>query len=315
MTSTAASGHDVQPSREARTPRWAYVVALLLVAFGMAARVRHYALDMSFWWDEAMLADNLVRRDAGEMLEPLDNRQAAPAGFLLLTKTVGSTFGYDARTLRSVPFAASLAGLLLFGPLAWRVLGWRWALPALALLAVNMHQIGHAAELKQYSGDSALAIGLLVIAAGIHRHGWHPRLAVGLAGLGAAAVWFSHPAVFVLAAIGSALFLVTRHELPPGKRREHLRWLALISVAWCVSFGLHFWFFVRPVAANSDLRTWWHFAFWPIVPRSGQHLMWYRDIPIRMFRYPGGISMLGLGALTFLAGCVGFFRRDRAMLV
>ncbi|MGC9455275.1 MAG: hypothetical protein ACP5HU_10485 [Phycisphaerae bacterium] len=265
---------------------------------------------MSFWWDEAMLADNLVQRGFDEMLDPLDHRQAAPPGFLLAVKGVAATLGTGERTLRVVPMLASVAGLMLFVPLAIQMIGWRWGLAAIALVSFNTHLIGHASELKQYSGDAAITIALLLAASVVWRHGWTTARAVALGVLGAVSVWFSHPAVFVLASIGMGLLLQSLRSAD----RSDARRILLIGAIWLASFALHYLLHIRLVSTDQNLRKWWGFAFWPVLPYRGEHLVWYRDIPIRMFSYPGGLSFVGLGAASLVVGLLAWWREDKVRL-
>src|SRR5262245_47756418 len=57
-------------------------VVWLFVALGVAARLVRYALGFPLWSDEYLLAANLLDRDFGALLRPLDNNQVAPVGFL-----------------------------------------------------------------------------------------------------------------------------------------------------------------------------------------------------------------------------------------
>ena len=76
----------------------------------------------------AMLALNVVDRDYGELLGRLDMNQAAPAGFLLVSKIVGSLADYSEFALRLFPCLLGIAALVLFIRLAVEVLGF-WQAP------------------------------------------------------------------------------------------------------------------------------------------------------------------------------------------
>ncbi len=81
----------------------------------------------------------------------------------------------------------------------------RAAVFATALFAVGVPFIGHGSEVKQYSADVAVALALTLTALGLPGgpgRPW-PYWRAGLIGLGA--VWFSQPAVFVLAGLGAAV--------------------------------------------------------------------------------------------------------------
>src|SRR5207244_11449950 len=86
---------------------------------------------------------------------------------------------------------------------------------------------------------------------------------VYLAAAGAAAVWFSHPAVFVLGGIGTALLaeaLFTRNQL---------RFVAAALVGWCwlTSFGLCYLLCLRHLGGTQYLLDYWNGHFLPLPPR------------------------------------------------
>src|SRR5262245_8490097 len=99
----------------ARRPAWLLPAALC--GLGAALRLWQYAADASLWADEANLVLNIIERPLGRLLGPLDYRQVAPPGWLLLERTAVTVFGQGEQALRLVPLLGSLAAL----PLAWQV--------------------------------------------------------------------------------------------------------------------------------------------------------------------------------------------------
>ena len=57
------------------------IIWWLVVALGIALRVRQYLVNHSLWEDEASLAFNLVNRSFSQLTQLLDYHQAAPIGF------------------------------------------------------------------------------------------------------------------------------------------------------------------------------------------------------------------------------------------
>src|SRR5437762_972918 len=53
-----------------------------IIGLGLLWRVLRYALALPIWGDEAMLALNLVDRDASNLLQPLEHGQVCPWLFL-----------------------------------------------------------------------------------------------------------------------------------------------------------------------------------------------------------------------------------------
>jgi hypothetical protein len=129
------------------------------------------------------------------------------------------------------------------------------------------------------------------------------------------ATWFSFPSAFVLAAIGSTL-IVRSWWL--GEKRLALMSLAM-SLIWSLSFATSY--HVAESVTNRDpfLRTWWHFAFIPIPPRSladFERIGWQvanvliNPVGLATPLGPIGTALLGLGLILIGAIALGFRRPD-----
>ena len=99
------------------------LVAAGAVLLGVALRLWLYLENRSLWLDPAMLALNVIGKDPGQLLQRLDMNQAAPAGFLLASKAVGSLCDYSEYSLRLLPLAFGIAALVFFVGLSVRLLG------------------------------------------------------------------------------------------------------------------------------------------------------------------------------------------------
>lgn len=228
------------------TRRWSDYLAWAMVAVGIAARIVQFAFYRPLWLDENALAFNLVNRSIMGLWLPLDYGQAAPPGFLMLEKLVIQLFGASTYTLRLIPMLAGIGSMLLIYLLAKRIA------PSAAPLIVGLFAtanwpIYYAAEVKQYSLDILIAAGLLLILNALadapSRRSW---IAAGIAG--ALSVWFSHPALFVLAGGGAVLFLTQ-----PQQRRR----CVLAGALWLLSFAAAYVLVYRGVNANAGLNTYW----------------------------------------------------------
>jgi len=281
----------------------------LLVVLGIALDTRSLLQDRDLWIDEAMLALNLVGRGPRQLLEPLDWNQGAPVGFLLAVKAAIGMFGTREWVLRLVPFLGSVLGLIGFAVLSRRWLPAPAATLAVGLAAVSPYRISYAAECKQYATDWVLAVALLLVATGpLHRAGGWRRWA-GLVVLGAWAVWFSHPAVFVLGGIGAALMI------DAVGRREWKRAVACGAVigCWLVSFAACYGLLLRHLGANAYLLDYWQAHFLPGPPTSPAALAWLADHYFALFTNPGGFGggewkASGVAAVVFLVGVAAFWR-------
>ncbi len=284
------------------------LVALVLVGGGL--RTAAFLADRCLWIDEAMLALNLVDRTPRQLFDKLDYNQGAPVGFLLAAKASVSAFGSSAWALRLVPFLASLAGLVAFALVARRLLCAPSASLAVILFAASPHVVSYAGECKQYASDTALAVGLFAAALGLlERQGGFRRWSA-LAGAGAAAVWCSHPAAFVLGGIGTALLARAAHA------RDRGRFLAaLLTIAcWLASFAACYLICLKHLGGNKYLADYWAGHFLALPPKGLGDLAWLADHVIAFFTVPGGFggALVPLGGLAAVLALIGLREFARA---
>jgi predicted membrane-bound mannosyltransferase len=134
-----------------------------LILIGVALRLIEYLHNRSMWWDESMLALNILHRTARQLWQPLDYNQGAPIGFLLLERLAVNMFGQGELALRLVPLISGILSVFLFYRVALRFLTPLGARISMALFAISDTLIYYSAEVKQYSTD--VAVALLVILA------------------------------------------------------------------------------------------------------------------------------------------------------
>jgi hypothetical protein len=280
------------------------------LAVGVWARLRAFLADTSLWHDEAAVALNIIERSLGELAQPLSYDQAAPLGFLLAEKLVVLTFGPGEQALRLLPMLAGIASLPLTYFVARRLLGRGQALVALTLLALCAPAIVYSTEVKQYGVDLFVALVLLALAvewdAARSKVAW--ACAIGLAG--AAAVWLSHPSVFVLAAVGAVALADARRD--HDWRRSAT--IAVVGSLWIASFATNYFAVTVHVAHDPDLLEFWRGRFMPFPPASFADLAWLYQKTLQLFKHPVGLKdMPGLGIALALTG-VAVLARGRASL-
>ena len=299
----------VADTRPAPGPPRTVAVFVALVLLGGGLRTAAFLSDRCLWIDEAMLALNLVDRTPRQLLGKLDNNQGAPVGFLLAAKAGAAVFGNAAWALRLVPFVASLAGVVAFALVARRVLSPRAGVLAVALFALSPHAVSYGGECKQYASDAAIAIGLFAVAMGLleGKGGFARWLA--LAAAGAAGVWCSHPAAFVLGGIGTALLA---HALV-SRDRARLATAGLTVACWLASFAACYLICLKHLGGNTYLTDYWAEHFLPLT--GAGDAAWLIDHAVAFFTSPGGFggSAIPLGGLAALLALVGLreFARER----
>lgn len=304
-----------------------HLIVVGLIIFGLVLRLRQYLAGRSLWLDEAMLALNIVSRNFGELLQPLDYNQGGPVGFLLLEKLTLTLLGNNELTLRLIPLLTGCAALLLFALLLRQMLGNLGLALALTIFAVAAPLVYYSSEVKQYSSD--VFITLLLLWLGSAQNLNHEesqsvtkeyqedssgsslvflralRGNVFLALAGALALWCSHPAIFTLTGVGAALLL------QPGIWKERARLLAVLLVigTWAASFALLYLVSLGGLAANNFLLDYWTEYFMPLPPWNNWG--WFPATAQGIISFIFGVeAWWPLVALLMLLGLVALLRNN-----
>jgi hypothetical protein len=287
------------------------VMAGVIIGFGILLRVILYLHNRSLWLDEALLALNILEKPFSQLLGPLDYQQMAPVGFLFIEKFLVLTFGDSEYVLRLFPLLAGILSLLIFYGVARHILTLRGLTIALGLFAVSEPLLRYSTELKQYSSDVAMALGIYWLGLRCLENESRFILSIFLFSIvGAILIWFSHPAIFSLAGAGITLTLYCLKD----RKGQHFAWLVLPAVFWFGSFAVNYFFIINldsPQNANM-VKAWsGSDAFMPMSQFSVEGLMWYPMKFFAMFRNPGGLSFYGLAAFCFLVGWTSIFSEKR----
>jgi hypothetical protein len=303
------------PSCETRvaTARRRRFVLLLLLCVGVLLRLLQYAVDRALWLDEALIVHSIINRSPAELLDPLAFGQTAPYGFLLLVWAAMQLLGAGEYALRLVPLLAGLTALLFFHRVARRYVSGPARLVALAVFALAPYLIYYASEVKQYSFDVLVALAVLWVAADLAggRRGYAVAAATGVV-----AVWFSQPAIFVLAGTGLAIFAVAirRGDL------AGVRALGGVGAAWLASFAGSFAVSRRSLADAEYMQAFWRDGFMPLPPTTLTEWLWLPARFLKIFEEPLGVMgeqpfpllgalQIAAGTLTLLVGATYMARR------
>lgn len=281
----------------------------LLLAFGVLVRTVQYFYNRSLWADEAVLALNIVNRSYLELFEPLDYDQAAPIGFLLVEKSLVRFFGNTEYALRLFPFLCAIASLFCFYELAKKWLS-RQAVPmAIALFASLEYLVYYASEVKQYSTDVAVAVGLYWALFSPLQLKFSVRQILFCGSLGAVAIWFSHPSVFVLASLGTiSLIRAIR-----ARSSQAIFSMVGVSSIWCLSFFCFYLTSLSEIGDNSNLVDSWGKGFMP----SLWAIDWLFERLVKFFARPLGFPDNVIGDLALACCGIGgyaMWKRHRESL-
>lgn len=279
-------------------------IGLGLVLIGFVLRLRQYLANRSLWLDEAMLANNILSRNFGGLFQQLDNNQGAPIGFLLTQKLITLTLGDSEYALRLFPLFAGILSLALMFILTRKTSNAIAGNLALGFFAVAPSLVYYSSEVKQYSSDVAIMLGLSLLYIKYTQAEIKLRDTFVIALAGSLAVWFSHPAFFVVGALGLALFIPA--VIAKDKRR--IIALLVIAVIWFLNLGVLYTLNLRQLSTHEFFLDYWRAGF---IPRDSSALTWLAYSFEGPFR-----DVLDLGSsyivtvFLFLIGYVGLTRRN-----
>jgi hypothetical protein len=305
MATAISTSLNTPPS--ANTRRALRIAAAIVMALGIALRLRRYLQDRGVMHDEALLAGNVLANPLLAMFKPLKmGDQAAPVGFLIAEKMVTLALGSSEYVIRLVPLLAAIGSLFLFYRLAIRLLGQPAAIIGLAFMGLAEPLIYYAAEGKQYSTDVLCTLIVLCIAT---RPPGRSR-SISLTAVGTILIWCSHPIIFVLAGIG---WIWLWDSIRNRRSRESLA-VAAMTATWLLSFMANYALVTSHYARNDYLTAYWLHCFAPL-PVSGPAIRWYRHTLLDWFRFPLGFGKASpLALAAFIAGCCMLLKRKRAIL-
>jgi len=285
------------------------VAALLLwlvIAAGVGFRLNDFAGNRSLWRDEASVALNILDRPFEQLLQPLDDKQAAPPFFLWAEKCASLVFGMNEFALRLVPLAFGLFSIPLFCLVARQYLGKWQNLLATALFAIGEPLVRYSTEVKQYSGDVFFILAIYWCVQWFMQQRTLKRgLLLGL--LGGVAAWFSYPASFALA--GACVFLVGRQL----KRKRPWFLTVLPILVWAAAVVALVFLQLLAMAPNRPLLDLYgRSAFVPA--QLSKVLPWFGAVGDELFAYSFGLgfdpSTSWYGAALMLAGGLWLHRKS-----
>lgn len=280
---------------------------VLVFAIGIGLRIYVYAAGRSLWFDEAVLALNLVHRSLGDLFPPYEYGQVAPVGFMLLAKGFMLVLGNSDYVVRLVPLLAGVATVPLTYLLArkWSR-GWA-SLLAVGLLALSPALIYYSTEVKQYSSDALVSLVLLLAGSACSDYEAPPNRLILLGVVGLLGMWVSQPSLFVLAGVMLTLAIasVWHREWPRLLR------LVLLGTLFAANFGVIYLTSLRQWAGDPGLISFWQGRFAPLPGLDS--LGWYRQA-LGDVANPSALSTGRLAMVLFVVGVISFGLRSGRVL-
>lgn len=297
------------PARRVRAIAGYPVMAGCVIVLGTLLRLRQWWPGRSLWFDELELAFNLRDRSFAKLLQPLDQGQAAPVGWLWLERLAVVLNGTGERTLRLVPLLFGVGLLVVLAWAAGLVLRTPAALAVLVLAAAQQYLVYYSNELKQYSSEAfwvtvLVALGLVLVRRPPTAR--HAALYWAVALLGATMSMMALPVAGVIGAIVTIQAL--RH--PAGRVRAALRF-ALPGGVWLAGALALYLTTMRSTQNSAYFKHYWAGAFpsRPLVDIPAT-LHWVGHIGNTLFGIPFDVRFSWAFVLLLLIGAVRCVRRS-----
>jgi Dolichyl-phosphate-mannose-protein mannosyltransferase len=223
-----------------KTPNalWLRLTGAGFIAIALVLGLR--GIGRSLWLDEAWVANSIAAPSLGGMFYYPAWLQSSPPMFLLASRLAVRALGPSNAAFRAVPLLMALAATGGMFAAARRVLSWPFAALASTLLVFFTAEIEYSHSAKQYSGEVAATVFIL-LAAIRYLQKPEPRRACWLAAAFAFALPFSYAAVFLLPGVFVAM----------GKGRR-LKMAVLPALVLLVLYAL----LIRP-NFGEGLRAYW----------------------------------------------------------
>ena len=185
---------------------------------------------------------------------------------------------------------------------------------ALLLFATSTSLVRYSNQVKQYSSDMFLGLLLLLMSTQVVKQDLAIRWLIIYAIVGAIAIWFSFPVVFVLAGAGAVLGFQSLAKREWGKAVQ----LSIVGFIWLGSFVvLYLTSPVSELVSNQGIvaQISAGSGFIPLPPLSFSDARWYLTTLFDLFDVPARLTLTGIAALAFLMGCVAIWKTNKYSLL
>ncbi|MDJ1499733.1 glycosyltransferase family 39 protein [Xanthocytophaga agilis] len=231
-----------------------------IIFIGCFLAIFQFLYNRSLWYDEAMLAVNIVSKDFNQLLKPLDKDQVAPIGFLFVEKINTLIFGNNEYALRLFPLLCFLASIPFYYLFTYKLTNdQKIALAATTFFSISFFLIKYSDEVKQYSTDVFFCV--LIYHTTLHFQSDKAKSFIVYTLTGCIAVWFSNVSVIILFTCG---LYIMHQEI--YKKRQFRSMIPIVF--WTASFATYYLLFIHNHPTQKLMVTFWKDAFLPLNPFS-----------------------------------------------
>ncbi len=220
---------------------WSRVSLAILLLSTLALGL--FGIGRSLWLDEAWVANSIHAPSLREMFYYPDWLQTSPPFFLLLSRAAINLLGLSNASFRLVPLAFAMIASAAMFTLSRRVLSLPFAVLASALIVFNPAFIEYSHSAKQYSGEVAATV-LVLLAAVLYLETPRRRELLLLTATVVLGLTSAYPVVFLLPALLAAVYFTNP------------RYAALLGISAGVVLFL-LWVFLIRFNRAPELRAFW----------------------------------------------------------
>ena len=265
----------------------------------------------SFVNDECCLVFNAMSLPWYKLFLNLPNGQCTPPAFSLITKCLIKIFHINEPYFRSFPFIATIAAILLFPILEFKIIKNRFGiLFALGLLVTNQCLYEFSFFYKPYETDILLSIVLLFFAIHIKDKEFSQKEAFGLGIATCIVSMLSYTADIVIAGIFFAKILYDKYKNKKFIIKNYLYYLS--PIAFYLLYLIIF--VIIPLKQEGFLDDYWFSSMYAVenlTIQSYSNTIWQNAANLIMSGYEQtSCNLLILGTLL-LGSLVILFKKDK----
>ena len=287
-------------------------LAFAVIFFAILLRLIVFFQNRSLFIDEASLSAQVIDKSfAGLFGNFVD--QFAPPLFCVLLKAATLIFGSTELALRFFPLAFGIGAILLFYHFCKHFLEIKHVIFPLFLFCFSVFMVQYATEAKQYTADTAIALGALLYCLKISPTSIKTKHFFQWGIFGILSIWFSMPVVFILFAVG----VYYGFSFIQKQNWRLLLKLSLVIAFWLLSFGIYFFTIIKNDLGIEKLENYHAPFFMPLLPTTSADLIKIGNILLSFFRTATGSTTvaIGWGIISVLIGIYFIFKKDKFVVM
>lgn len=212
------------------------LIGASILVLAILLRIIVFLRNRSLFLDEANLSRNILQKDYLDLFGSLDYQQFAPPLYLVTVKFITQIFGPHEYSLRLFSFSLGIASIFLFYKIVLKLFSNQSYYYPLLLFCFSLFMLRYQTENKQYASDVFFTLFFIYLGLKFNSITNYKIIIFGI--VGAIAIWFSMPVVFILAGFGSAIFF--QNYWIQKNNSSYLAYIIMISL-WLMSFALLFY--------------------------------------------------------------------------